>query len=643
MSKRIRGSVVAVAVVLAMHGMAFQARGTVTEAPAGPARAQDLRSRTPVARFPAPAAWGRGEPRGLPGARGTAGPATSTPAHALLSKAGTRTERARAEAVDKVVAGAAVPETRGSSQRVEYRKGAYAETARTRDRIFALPVEFADQPHNRIPEPDRDTDNSTVWTADYSQDYYQRQIFGTAGTGNGPGRPPGSGDTLRSYLQRQSSGAYTITGTVHAWTRVDRPVAYYGTDACEKEGGPVSTYYCNQRLVTDGLTRWYEDQRAAGRTADALAEYLSGYDTWDRNDHDKDGIFNEPDGYLDRVMLMFAGESQANGGGAHGSDAIGSHRGTVSHRQTGAEELGPANGNRDGGSEVGDSGVWVNDYTMTNENRGLGTLAHEYGHDLGLPDLYDTSGAENSTGFWSLMAQGSLLSSESELAAHPADLGAWARLQLGWLDRATVRSGTAATVTLNPLSVPSATAGPEALLVELPADEDGNARHYVVENRQYVGDDAFLESAPFHVDRTPGRPGFKERLHYESGILIWYWNTRYRDNRTRAHGGHGRILPVDAHAEPARAASGKVLRNRLQSYDAPFGLRPTAPLVLSVEGVRTTVPSRPAAPVFDDLRGVHRHDAAPHGSSHDADSGTTVTVDEEHADGRVKVSVASAG
>ncbi|WP_413761353.1 immune inhibitor A domain-containing protein [Streptomyces sp. MMBL 11-3] len=489
-----------------------------------------------------------------------------------------------------------------------------------RDKVFVLPVEFSDLTHNRIPAPDRRTDNSTVWTADYSRAYYQRQIFGTDGA-------PGASDTLASYLRRQSSDAYTITGTVHDWTRVDRPLAHYGTDACRVDGKPVSTYRCNARLVTDGLNRWYEDQRATGRSAASLASYLSTYDTWDRGDRDGDGVFDEPDGRLDRVMLMFAGESQVNGGGVHGSDAIGSHRGTVGG----------------GGSEVGDSGVRVDDYTMTNENRGLGTLAHEYGHDLGLPDLYDTSGAENSAGFWSLMAQGSLLSSESELAAYPGDLGAWARLRLGWLDHATVAAGATATVTLTPLSSDAATAGPEALLVELPPDGDGNARHYVVENRRYTGQDAYLESGPFHLGGTPQKPRLKERLHYESGVLIWYWDSRYRDNRTKAHGGHGLLLPVDAHAEPARTASGAVLRNRVQSYDAPFGLRRTAPLVLHAGGVRTTVPSRPAVPVFDDLKGVYRDDAAPHGSSHDADSGTTIRVEEEYADGRVRVSVGRSG
>ena len=52
---------------------------------------------------------------------------------------------------------------------------------------------------------------------------------------------------------------------------------------------------------------------------------------------------------------------------------------------------------------------WIGDYTIEPENGGVGVFAHEFGHDLGLPDLYDTSGntggAENSVGFWSLVLQ----------------------------------------------------------------------------------------------------------------------------------------------------------------------------------------------------------------------------------------------
>ena len=46
---------------------------------------------------------------------------------------------------------------------------------------------------------------------------------------------------------------------------------------------------------------------------------------------------------------------------------------------------------RRGGTQIGDTGIWVGDYTIQPENGGLGVFAHEYGHDLGLPDEYDTT------------------------------------------------------------------------------------------------------------------------------------------------------------------------------------------------------------------------------------------------------------
>ena len=60
---------------------------------------------------------------------------------------------------------------------------------------------------------------------------------------------------------------------------------------------------------------------------------------------------------------------------------------------------------------IGNSSYWVGDYTIEPENGGVGVFAHEFAHDLDIPDLYDTSGntggAENSTGFWTLMSSGS--------------------------------------------------------------------------------------------------------------------------------------------------------------------------------------------------------------------------------------------
>ena len=63
------------------------------------------------------------------------------------------------------------------------------------------------------------------------------------------------------------------------------------------------------------------------------------------------------------------------------------------------------------GVRIGTTNYWIGDYTIEPENGGVGVFSHEFAHDLGLPDEYDTSGntggAENSTAWWTLMSQGS--------------------------------------------------------------------------------------------------------------------------------------------------------------------------------------------------------------------------------------------
>ncbi|MDQ4007979.1 MAG: immune inhibitor A, partial [Actinomycetota bacterium] len=91
---------------------------------------------------------------------------------------------------------------------------------------------------------------------------------------------------------------------------------------------------------------------------------------------------------------------------------------------------------------------WIGDYTVEPENGGVGVFAHEFGHDLGLPDLYDTSGntggAENSTAFWTLMSSGSYGSSgdpEDGIGSKPMHMGNWEKFQLGWLDYEVATAG----------------------------------------------------------------------------------------------------------------------------------------------------------------------------------------------------------
>ena len=100
------------------------------------------------------------------------------------------------------------------------------------------------------------------------------------------------------------------------------------------------------------------------------------------------------------------------------------------------------------------------DYTIQPENGGVSVFAHEYAHDLGLPDEYDTAtGADNAVNWWSLMAQSRASApGDQGIGTRAADLGAWDKLQLGWLDYEIVPAGQTRTLDLGPHEYNSAKA-----------------------------------------------------------------------------------------------------------------------------------------------------------------------------------------
>jgi immune inhibitor A len=190
-------------------------------------------------------------------------------------------------------------------------------------------------------------------------------------------------------------------------------------------------------------------------------------DVRDRYDCDADGNFDEPDGYVDHFQLVHAGQGEEEGGGAQGGDAIWSHRWYANFGDIGV--AGPP-GCPLGGYQVPDTGVWVGDYTIEPENAGVGVFSHEFGHDLGLPDLYDTAGGPgNGTGFWTLMSSGSWADATdpNAIGTSPVHMGAWEKLALGWLDIVQVDAGTRSIVDLGPAEGAS-TGGAQALRIQLP-------------------------------------------------------------------------------------------------------------------------------------------------------------------------------
>ena len=158
---------------------------------------------------------------------------------------------------------------------------------------------------------------------------------------------------------------------------------------------------------------------------------------------------NDGDGYVDAVIVIHQGQGEEfSGSTGTSSYNIWSHRWTLSSADF-------FNGGNDGYNDIasdpdGDGvldydGVKINDFTIQPEylyaagDSTIGVFAHEFGHILGLPDLYDTSYTTEGIGNWGLMGGGAWLGPKG-LGSQPAPMSAWSRAALGWM---TVSSVTA--------------------------------------------------------------------------------------------------------------------------------------------------------------------------------------------------------
>jgi immune inhibitor A len=350
------------------------------------------------------------------------------------------------------------------------------------DQIFVILVQFGndlpafpldpnaqrhDGPlHNEIPAPDRSVDNSTVWRSDFSQSYFQDLYFG-------------GGESLKHYMETQSSGRYSVDGTVTNWVRVNFTQGRYGTDRC---GSIVCSTVL--LLVRDAAKAWVQDRLANGVSMAQIQAQLADFDKWDRYDLDGDGNFNEPDGFLDHFQIVHAGGDEADGDPIYATDAIWSHRsysnlafGPTCNDPEPASGTACITGTPIGGTIVGGqitnpdgtyTGMLIGDYTMQPENGGRSVFYHEYTHDLGLPDDYNIiSGGDNNNEHWTLMAQSRLGAATDEgIGERAGDMGAWNKLQLGWLNHATLNYNQTLALNLGPQEFN--TSDPQGVVVVLP-------------------------------------------------------------------------------------------------------------------------------------------------------------------------------
>jgi len=137
---------------------------------------------------------------------------------------------------------------------------------------------------------------------------------------------------------------------------------------------------------------------------------------------------NDEDGVVDAIMIVFPGT---------GADEDGEDSGHILPHMSILR-------NNEGTAYYSGSfdGVIFSEYVVCPEKgkvgnqyfiRPIGVYAHEFGHTLGLPDLYDRSeeDASEGVGEWCLMGSGSWNGTDGDTPSH---MSAWCKYKLGWVD-----------------------------------------------------------------------------------------------------------------------------------------------------------------------------------------------------------------
>lgn len=242
--------------------------------------------------------------------------------------------------------------------------------------------------------------------------------------------------SFRDFYLENSYGKLDITTTVSRWVTLPYAKEYYGSDRAIE-------------MIQHGLN------------------ILVSNGELDLRDFDNDG-----DGVLDGLAVIHQGAGQEYTGGAND---IWSHSSII--------------------YGMSFNGVQVRRYTIEPELLGttgkmstIGVICHEFGHNLGAPDFYDTNYGETGgdypgTGVWDLMGSGAWNGTSGD---RPAHINMWQKIQLGWVDPIVLDATQKVT------AMPSAHNNPVAYRVNTTVPGE----YYIMENRQQSGQ--FDKALPGH-------------------------------------------------------------------------------------------------------------------------------------------------
>lgn len=320
-----------------------------------------------------------------------------------------------------------------------------------------------------------DTIRAIVLLVDFSdQPYTAGVVAGTPGMFDSllfsEGRLNPTGSMTEFYLEN-SYGTFYVKGDIYGWYRMPQTYAYY----VDGQRG-FGTYPRNAQALA----------RDAVLAADPDVNYAI-YDTY--------GPSGVPDGEVDGLFVIHSGPGYEETGDLND---IHSHQWNLR-------------------TPLSLDGVTIDSYSMEPEERlntfslvDMGVFAHEYGHVLGLPDLYDVDyipETSDGLGKWSLMAGGSWNNSGKT----PAQMDAWSKSYVGFIQPINVTS--------NMVGVEFPQTESEPLAYRVWAGGAVGPQYFLVENRQMAGFDAALPGAGlliYHVDEN--RWGNIDVNHYQVAL-----------------------------------------------------------------------------------------------------------------------------
>ncbi len=268
-----------------------------------------------------------------------------------------------------------------------------------------------------------------------------------------------------AYYQEISYGSVTLKGDLFGWFQLPYPESHYGHDCLAIDDADCSGTDQSWQIASDAIP-----------LAEAQGVNLSNYDYF---------------------VFVHSGEGQESSG--------------VKNDVWSVTYLG---------------GVYVPTKTRTltkfeivpeleaNGSVPLGVYCHEFGHQLGLPDLYNTLNGKTIMGPWELMDKG--LWNGEPPGSSPAEMGAWDKLQLGFISGSmvqTANTGTTNSYTIDPTEVASS----NVHVVEVPLSTATQSQYYLIEVRAAIGYDSALPA---------------------TGVLITYVDSAVTNGRVHVIDGH---------------------------------------------------------------------------------------------------------